>query len=243
MAEKAIREREVREVAADSAYTAEEIAAAAETVHKAVRTNLVKHYEKCFVEGGLNYHLYDIEDEAWFAMGEEMVHEDLRDYGADLDRSLVLSVLGAFERVFQGDGSTITIPRPIARRRKDPMFYPVRVRKSDEWLAGEQHVMQLLKAFTKRAEMTPSEALDYWATEWQSKQASWWAGQRRVSSEAVRKNTRKAVDKINENGLGDGYESNMLRVSDAEDRNDKDVYDEESERYYVPIDGTLERVD
>ncbi len=101
----------------------------------------------------------------------------------------------------------------------------------------------MFEAYTSRAEMSASEALDYWVTERMGKRADRWAGFRDVGAEAVRKNRRQARDKVAENGLGSGYENNNITAVSEEEMPDDGVYDDENDRYFMPFDGYLTHTD
>lgn len=239
MARDILREEYITSAASESDYGVEEVRDAVRQIHDAVQANLLDHYERCWLSGGLDYHLYDIDDEVWFALGEERVVEDLRDQDTEISPGLRRTALAAFRDAFQANGDTITLYRNIAERRTDPMFYPVCVQKSEEWVRGEQHTMQMFEAFVSRSKMSAAEALDYWATEFMDEGAATWCGKRDVSAEAVRKNRRQAQEKMAEYGFGDEYDVNDIHVDKAENGPDEGVFDEGSERYYVPIGGRL----
>jgi hypothetical protein len=113
------------------------------------------------------------------------------------------------------------------------------VQKPEQWQLGEAHALQMFEAYTSRANMTASEALDYWVTQRMNKSPAEWAGYRDVGGEAVRKNRRQAKEKVNENGLGSGYEENDIQVASRDDLPEDGVYDEEEDRYFMPFEGYL----
>lgn len=236
-----VRDSIIAETAEASGYSVEEVRRAVRVIHDAVRENLHEHYKRCWLEGGLDYHLFEVDDEVWFAMGRAEVADDLRSVDKELDLQLQAVGASAYQAQFQSNGDTISLYRNIVEQRENPMLYPIGTTKSEEWQRGEYHVMQVLQAFVNRAEMSPAEALDYWATEHRHNPPSEWAGSRRVGVEAIQKNQRQAEEKLAENGLGSGHDVNDVRVENEEDIPEDGVYDEEEERYYVPIDGTLAR--
>lgn len=236
-----VRPRIIEETAEDSDYSVEEISDAIQTIHDAIRSNLHDHYERCWLSGGMDYHLYELDDQVWFAMGDHEIRDDLRKADMDLEFGLQVTASEAFRDEFQVNGKTISMYRNIVERRSDPMLYPVATTKSEGWQEGEFHAYQTLKALVNRPQMSPAEALDYWVVEHLGTGQSEWAGARRVGEEAVRKNVRQAREKISEKGLGSGYDVNDIRVVDAEDWPDDSVFDEDRNRYYLPIGGHLAR--
>ncbi len=232
-------EEAIRETAADSEYTAEAIEEAVKVVHDAVQSNLYDHYDSALNSGGPDNLLYEIGSEVFFAFSPREVLRQVKDYDDSFDNQLILLAIEANLNDFQADGRTISISGTLARHRDPPAFYPIGVQKTDEWQRGEAHALQMFEAYTSRAEMSASEALDYWATERMGKRADRWAGFRNVGAEAIRKNRRQAREKVSENGLGSGHENNDIYAVKKEDTPEDGVYDDDEDRYFMPFDGYL----
>ena len=229
----------VRESAAESEYTVSQVEEAVQTIHDAVQDNLYDHYDDALNSGGPDHLLYEIGDEVYFALSPLEVVKEVRDYGAELDKYLVIAGADAYLRFFQDNGHTVSISGTLARHRSHPNFYPIRVFKTEEWKRGEAHALQMFQAYTSRAEMSAAEALDYWASNRMRDGAMGWAGYRDVGPEAVRKNRRQAEEKLDENGLGSGHENNDIRAVPTEKIPENGTHDEDEDRYYIPTDGVL----
>jgi len=239
MAREIPAEEAIRDAAAESEYAIEEVERVAQVIHDAVQDNLYEHYDGALNSGGADNLLYEIGDEVIFALSPYDLFREVRDYGEEVENGLVLTAAEAFLKNFQAGGETVAVAGTLARSRDPPMFYPIKVFKTDEWKRGEAHALQMFEAYTSRAKMSASEALDYWATERMGHTPEKWAGYRDVGSEAVRKNRRQAKDKIGENGLGSGHENNNIHVAFLDDVPEDGPYDEDEDRYLVPEDGRL----
>jgi hypothetical protein len=112
---------------------------------------------------------------------------------------------------------TLAVPGAIARYHKSDLWYPIHVPYPDEWQNGEWHSFQRFQELVSRYELSPAEALDYWAVERNNEDALSWGGKRNVQPEAVRKNIRQAKEKLNDEDLGAAHKTEQIQIVPAGD--------------------------
>lgn len=224
----------LEEVAAETEWPVDRLEKAAEQLNSAVLQRLPEHYDESRLASGPDYILQESHNETWLAMDPYDIDEDLNKAGVDMDPSLQRAVAIAHLEHCQAYGSTISVPIQIASQIEDPVFYPIRVEKTEAWKRAEFHMLQLFQAFVSRQQMTGSEALDYWVTTHFDQSVMDWSGYRDVGREAIRKNVRQAEDKIEEHGHGTGYDANDIRFESLDEVSEHGVFDEEERRFYTP---------
>jgi len=188
-------EEAIREAAAASEYTADQVRAAAECIHDVIQDDLYDYYDKAINSGGVDNLLYELGDEVVFALAPRRIARETKRYDDSLEEGQIFAAIEASLTDFQADDRTVAISGTVARSRDPPAFYPIRVKKTEEWQLGEAHALQMFEAYTSRAEMSASEALDYWVTDRMGKRPEEWAAFRNVGAEAVRKNRRQGRER------------------------------------------------
>lgn len=239
----AVKHQYLTEVAAESTFTREQLATAAEVVEKALQDRLPRHYEHSRLRSGTDYWLLNnnqgTDAGVWLAFTIEELKKELRETGYDVESGQLAAVAIAHLEQFQAMGYTVGVPGPIARRTKDPAFYPIYVEYPEGWQDGEYNTLQRFQRLLARFDLSPAEALDYWAMERMNKASYDWSSVRGVGPEAVRKNVRQAEEKIEtlrEDETETPYETNRLRVVDLEEVPSGDPHDPDKDMLYVPTD-------
>jgi hypothetical protein len=239
----AVKDQYLTEVAAESAFTREELATAAEVVEQTLQDRLLRHYERAQLRGGTDYWLLRIEQGndpgVWLAFTIQELKQELREPDYDVESGQLSAVAIAYLEQFQAMGYTVGVPGSIARSIKDPVFYPIYVGYPEGWKDGEYNTLQRFQRLLARFDLSPAEALDYWAMERMNKTANDWSSVRGVDPEAVRKNVRQAEEKIQtlrDDDTERPYETNRLRVVDLEELPSGDPHDPDKDMFYVPMD-------
>lgn len=231
----AVRQRELKEVAAESKYSITELTEVDKVIETSMRNQLVDHFESSRLSGGYDYWLAEMPDGVWIARNLGELAADVKKEGYDIETEKLVFAGKAHLEWFQSiTDQTIAIPGGIARSYSDPVFYPIFVEYPEMWRDGEHHIFQRFKELVSRYELTPAEALDYWAVYRRDTEAKEWANLRGVGAEAVRKNVRGAHEKLDDEELGAAYPEEVIRVVDLETVPEGEPYDDENDVFYIP---------
>lgn len=240
-----LTEASLTEAAAESTYTREELSQTDQRLEQAIQSRIHYHFKRCRLRRGPNYWL--LEDSRgdpgfWLALNKYDLTEEMREADYDYDSGRLFTVAYAYLEAFQSDGRTIAVPGTVGRSYDDPFFFPIHVRYPETWRDGEWHTLQRFQECVSRYEMSPAEALDYWAVERMGEQPADWAGKRDVQPEAVRKNVRQARQKRQDDELGSTHENGDIHPVAVEEVPDGRPHDAEADLFYVPTDESLESV-
>lgn len=238
-----INEKFLKEYAAESEFTTEELLETAENLEIAIQNRLNKHFKSSCLRSGSNYWLIEDSSGVWLAFTRFELGEELRRADMEFNEVKLTKVATAYLDQFQRNGVTIEVPGTIARQIEEPVFYPIYVRYPDNWENGQYHSLQQFQELVWRYDMTPAEALDYWVAEYMNRGAADWAAKRDVEPEAVRKNVRQAKEKLTDESLGASHENSNLRTVSIDEIPSGEPYDEENDRYYMPMKDSVEDVE
>lgn len=236
----AIQEKYLKEFAANSEHTIDDLLETAENLHTAVQSQLNDHFENCHLHRGKNYWLFEEDNGVWLAFNKFELGEQMRNAGIEYDTDKLINVGYAYLDQFQERGLTIEVPGSVARRLEDPFFFPIFVPFPENWDSSKYHTFQQFQELVWRYNMTPAEALDYWVTEYLNRSSNKWAGKRDVQTEAVRKNVRQAKEKLNHDELGASHENSIIRPVSLDDVPDGDPHDAKEDVFYVPTEESLD---
>lgn len=235
-----IQDDYLRSAAAKSEYTEEELTQVAKDLQTAIQSRFNKHFERCHLSSGRDYWLLEEADGVWLAFTKSEIAEELTKANIEYDWEKVVRVAYSYLHEFQDRGLTIKVPGVIARQLKDPFFLPIFVSYPDSWKQSEYYTLQRFEQLVWRYEMSPAEALDYWAVERQSQSPHEWARKRGVQPEAVRKNVRQAKDKLNKKDTGASHENATLRVVSVDEIPSGEPHDADEDVFYIPTDESLD---
>lgn len=224
----------LKEAAARSEYTEEELRETAAKLEQAIQSRLHEHFRNCRLRAGENYWILEWEDTVWLALNEFEINQEIREAGYNEDPAKLELVAQAHLEQFQSNGITIAIPGPVRRHYEDPLFYPIGVSYPEEWQDGFWHTFQRFQELVSRYDHSPAEALDYWAVEKRNESAADWAVKRGVQPEAVRKNVRQAKEKLGDSERGASPPEAKLRTVKLDKVPDGESQDEEEDMAYVP---------
>lgn len=215
-------------------FSLSDIKEADEKIQSAIQSRLNRHWKQSRLRGGEDYWLFEDDHGVWLVFSEYEIYEELREAKIECDNRLVQVVaLGHLEE-FQQTGCTIAVPGGIARYHKSNNWYPIYVPFPEEWQNGEWHSFQRMHELVCRYELSPAEALDFWAVERHGEDAISWGGKRDVQAEAVRKNVRQAEEKLNDEELGAGHPKERFQVVPVDDVPYETPPDEEKDLFYIP---------
>lgn len=230
-----LQEQYLKEAASKTKYTIDELEETAEHLENAIQSRFHEHFERCRLDSGNDYWLYqDGKYTVWLAFNEFELQDEMRRADIEFEPGRLAAVASAHLHKFQSSGITIAVPGPVARSYRDPFFYPIHVRYPEGWDDGEWHAFNRLKELVWRYDMTPAEALDYWAVERMSRDSIEWGGSRGVQPEAVRKNVRQAKEKLQSEEGGAAHERETLRAVPEEEVPSGDPHDQDEDLFYVP---------
>jgi len=221
----------LQKYAAKTEHTADDLADLAEKIEQAVQSRFLDHFESARLRGGANYWLLDGPGNgAWLAFNSYGIVDELNRADAEYGAELLTPVCVAYLQEFQSWGATVAIPGPLTRSNKDPYFLPIYVPYPDDWDVAQSYTYFRFRELVSQYEMSPAEALDYWAVTSTNNAAREWAGIRNVEPESVRKNVRQAKEKLGDDDLG-GYPEEGIKAVDF-----KDVPEEphDEDMLYVP---------
>lgn len=186
----------IRDAAADHPVTTKQVRNVLRELQTALESKLNSLYEDAWIWGGAQTHLYDTEDGVFFAMTSHHLMQLLDDVDKDAFRAACV----AHEYQAQLLGFTVDRPTSYADNLKSD-YQPVFVRYPDHWLDALHHARQRMM-YLLHHDLTPAEALDFWALEHgmgclsgdQARRR--WHVARDVDREAVRKTRRQAKEKL-----------------------------------------------
>lgn len=234
-----IKEEYLEKFSEHKEYPSSELAETADNLHSAIQNQFNDHFKWCFLRSGRNYWLLEEKTGVWLAMNKFEIAQQMRDSDIEYDKEKLISVAYAYLEQFQDKGLTIKVPGAVARKLEDPFFHPIFVPYPDDWDKSEYNKLQRFQMLVWRYEMTPAEALDYWATRRMNQSAAEWAGKRNVQTEAVRKNVRQAEDKLGDDELGATHEKNLIQAVSVDEVPNGKPHNEEEDVFYVPTDESL----
>lgn len=221
--------------ATECSYSEAELSELAEEVNRAYRENLNSHFKAARLQSGRNYWILEDSHGVWLAQTAYDVGKQLRDADIEYHAAMLSELLEAYLYNFQLDGLTVKIPGAVARSIDNPLFVPVYVDFPDGWDTGQFYTLQRFSELIWRYELTPAEALDYWAVKRMDTDTHRWAGRRDVGAEAIRKNIRQAEEKLSDDDLGATHPNGTIEaVLLDEVPDDGDPHDSDADRFYVP---------
>lgn len=234
-----------KELAAQNEYTVDDLRDTDQKLEEAIQSRLHKHFERCRLKTGSDYWLFeDLGGQSvWLAFTKHDLQEELRNTNTDIPYERLITVATAYLEEFQERGLTLAIPGMLARQLKEPLYFPIRVRYPDGWKNGEWHSYQRIEELVFRYEMSPAEALDWWAVERMNKDSTEWATKRGVGAEAIRKNIRQAKAALEDDELGVTREGEIVQVVSSDEVPSGGPHDPEKDLFYVPTEEQAKEFD
>ena len=230
----------LEDVAANTEYTLDELTEVSENLVSVLQLNLADHYERTKLQNGRDNWLMEYDREGvWLAFTRGELLKMLRGAGHDPDPELVYAVGFASLLYFQDNGRTLKIPGVISRSLKDPFFVPIYVPYSGQFLEGMEYALYQLQRYLMRYQLSPAEALDYWATQRMGMDMTAWARRRKVGTEAVRKNVRQAREKLKPVSP-DRKARQKIRAVPVEEIPEDKPHDEGHDYFYIPDQDALD---
>ncbi|SEP33477.1 hypothetical protein SAMN05216388_10982 [Halorientalis persicus] len=236
----ALSEQRLREKAANSEYTVDELDLLAESLERTLQSQLTEHFKQSRLKRGPDYWLLEDSHGVWLALSEYELQKMLKEAEVEFDSQKLLKIAFAHLESFQDMGYTIAVPMSVARYLEDSLFFAIYVRFPEEFQNGEYHTFQRFQELLYRYEMSPAEALDYWAVEHMNESARGWGAKRNVQPEAIRKNIRQAKEKLKDEELGATHENSVLRTASVDEIPPGKPHDPEKDLLYVPTEDYVE---
>lgn len=228
--------------AAECGYSETELSQLAEKVNEAFQANLNEHFKRSRLESGRDYWILEDSRGVWLARSRYDVRKQLRDEDYDCDLEMLDELLEAYIYDFQLLDMTLKIPGTVARSLEDPLFVPIYIDFPEGWDTGQFYTLQRFSELIWRYELTPSEALDYWAVKRMKTDSQKWAGRRDVSPEAIRKNIRQAEEKLSDDELGASHPNGTIQAAPLDEVPEDNHFDRDVDRVYIPArDAVTER--
>jgi len=230
----------LEEAAENNDFSLSELEEVEEKLVSAIQSRLNKHWKHSQLRSGEDYWLLEDGQGVWLALNDYELHEELREADIECNSRLVKVVAFGHLVGFQQQNATIAVPGAIARYNKSDLWYPIYVPFPEEWQNGERHSRQRLQRLVSRYNMSPAEALDYWATTRHNEDSNSWGAKRDVQPEAVRKNVRQAKEKLNDEDLGAAHEKEKIRIVSTDEVPSDKPHDEEKDLFYIPTEEHLD---
>lgn len=208
----------IRDAAADHPVTTKQVREALHELQTALESDLNVLYERAWMGGSAQTHLYDTDHGVFFAM----TPHHLMQYLDDVDIDVLRAASDAHENQARLFGFTVDRPTSYADKLKAD-YQPVFVKYPDRWLDALYHARLRMMNLLYH-ELTPAEALDYWALEegvgsLSGNQArDRWRTARDVDREAVRKTRRQAEEKLGDVDRQPYYEEQDIETIEVDTR-------------------------
>lgn len=238
-----VNERFLKDIAAESSYTLDELKEADEKLEKALQGELLEHFKKSRLQSGPDYWLLEDGGGVWLVFNMDGIEMELQSADVEYDYDKIWLVAYASLDEFQSKDLTVAVPGTVARSRKKHLYFPIYVRFPEEWQRGEQHAMQRLQELVSRYEMSPSEAMDWWAVQLMDEKPTEWARKRNIQPEGVRKNVRQAKEKLQDDDLGATHENGQFRPVSTDEIPAESPHDEDEDVFYVPTQEAAEEME
>jgi hypothetical protein len=224
----------MEKAAANNDFTLSDLKETEKKLRSAIQSRLNEHWKRSRLRSGRDYWLLEDHHGVWLAFNDYELYEELREAKTECDSNLVKVVAFAHLEGFQQMDKTIAVPGEIARYHENDLWYPIYVPFPEEWQNGEWHSLQRLQELVSRYNLSPAEALDYWAIQRHNEDAMSWSGKRNVQPEAVRKNARQAKEKLNDEDLGATHEAERIQTVPTDEVPQDKPHDEEKDLFYIP---------
>jgi hypothetical protein len=208
----------VRDAAADTRVTTDELNDALHTVQEHHLDNIYSLHESAWLHGGAQDHLFDTPDGVFFAMPPFDLLEPLRDADGELQRA----VCTAHKLYAQHWGFEVDTPTAYESSLKND-YQPVFIRYPEIWTTALS-VARLRVQYLLSHDLTAAQALDYWGTESghpninSSVDLERWLSCRDVGREAVRKNVREASENLGDEDHQPYHPDQEIEVREVTDR-------------------------
>lgn len=195
-----LREDCTRDAAADHPVTYDQLDHALGQIQHALEPQLNSFYEEAWLQGGEQNHLVDTPDGVFFGFTPTMLYNREEISDLDLDKDTFKTVRDAHQNQAEIWGFDVDRPTSYADTYVDD-FYPFYIQYPDNWLEAQYHATLRMKRLLTY-NLTPAEALDFWALEDgtasldTNREQQRWHGIRDVGREAVNKTLRQARDKL-----------------------------------------------
>ena len=217
-----IAEEDVRKAASDYPVTFGQVSEVLVDLQNALADDLNSLYEKAWIGGGADNHLFEMEHGVWFALVPPRLYT--RYFEPDeIDDDAFLAACLAHEYNTERLGEALVTPTPYANTLKGDLDYsPFFIEFPTGWKMGLQH-SRLEMRYLLHHGMTPAEAIDYWALEFGVSRLSTpqaqdsWRAARDVDREAINKTLRQAKEKRNDESRKPRHKEQNIQVAPIDD--------------------------
>lgn len=215
-----LAESATRDAAAEFSVTVDELDDALGRLQAVLEDNLNKYYEKAWLRGGPQNHLYNMDDNGvFFAFSPRELYSDV---GSKLD--IGTEMFNAITEAHQNEAAIwgFDVDRPTSYANTYTHdFFPYYIQYPEQWKAALFHA-RMHMVYLLRHGMTPTEALDYWALDSgpgalsTNENVDSWHAARDVDREATYKTRRQAKDKLNDEDAQPYYQKQNIDTAEIE---------------------------
>lgn len=203
----------IRDAAAEYPVTADAVAAAVTELQESLAGKLNQLYEHAWLKGGPQNFLTETPEGPFFAM---LAHDVADEFDRDTDPDLINAVVAAHQNEAAIWGFDVDRPTAYADAYTTD-FCPVFVEFPDYWKAAQYHA-RIRMMYLLHHDLTPAEALDYWALKQghgslsTNQNQSKWRAARDVDHEATYKTIRQAKEKLDDPDNQPYYEEQDIDI-------------------------------
>lgn len=208
----------IRDAAAEHAVTVDDVTAAVQQLQDALVDEINDLYERAWLRGGPQIHLGDMPEGVFFAI----IPHDIRDaFDEDISAELLAAVIDAHTNLAAIWGFDVDRPTQYADKLKSD-YRPVYIEYPPSWLDALYHARARMM-YLLRHELTPAEALDYWALKAgqgslsNNQNQEKWRASRGVDHEATYKTIRQAREKMEMSENRPYYEKQDITLAQVDD--------------------------
>jgi len=209
-----------REAAADHAITVDQLSHALGQIQHALEPHINTYYEEAWLQGGEQNHLLDTPEGIFFGFTTTGLYNKKEISILDIGKDTFKAVRDAHQNQAEVWGFDIDRPTSYADTYVDD-FYPFYIQYPDNWLDAQYHARLRMKQLLSY-NLTPAEALDYWALEDgaasldTNSERQRWHSIRGVGREAINKTLRQARNKLNDPDNQPYHEKQDIQITEIE---------------------------
>ncbi|MFC6720877.1 hypothetical protein ACFQGT_00330 [Natrialbaceae archaeon GCM10025810] len=216
-----LTESATRDAASEYAITFDELDTALAQLQGVLETKLNELYESAWLHGGPQNHLVNDTEGVFFAFVPPQLYRMDGVRQLDLDTETFNAITEAHQN--QAAIWKFDVDRPTNYANTFTHdFFPYFIRYPENWRDALYHA-RLEMMHLLRHDLTPAEALDYWAMHFgpsplkSNQSRDRWHAYRDVDREATYKTVRQAKEKLADEDHQPHYEEQDIRVTDIED--------------------------
>lgn len=215
-----LAEDTTKDAAAEYPVTYEQLDQALAKVQEILVDHINEFYESAWISGGEQNHLADSPEGVFFAFTPTGFANRGEILNLDLDDDVFDAVCQAHQNEAAIWEFDVDRPTSYADTYVDD-FQPFYIEYPENWLNALYHA-RIRMMYLLQHEMTPAEALDYWALEFgkatlsSNQNQDRWRASRRVDREAVSKTRRQAREKMKDPDRQPYYKEQDIEIVEVD---------------------------